>query len=97
MDFDTSKDGYYIIRPEDYILSECMFVPWKFELGLGSLQALVGGYIECVRLKNADGIVDEEGKLKGKRYNSLATALYGRSDDEIAGTMVVLCGKARLT
>lgn len=100
MAFSTSlfrRNGYYTILPTDTVLSECQFTPATTELKLTLMQALVGGYIELVRLPGADGIVNEEGKLKGLPYNPLGTAIYGNPSDEIVGTMLVLCGTARLS
>jgi Domain of unknown function (DUF3846) len=59
---------------------------------LGELQTLVGGYIEIVRTVDGRNIViDEEGKLKGKELNIMATRLYihGRHDP-IVGPAVII-------
>ena len=56
---------------------------------LGTLQQLVDGYIEVVRLK--DGlimVVDEEGKLKNKQPNFKVAALR----DTIVGN-AIFCGE----
>jgi len=54
--------------------------------GLARLQALVGGYIEVARGDGALFIVDEEGLLKGRSKNVLASKLLGRT---IVGPAVV--------
>jgi hypothetical protein len=44
------------------------------DFSLEELQAIVGGYIEVVSLRDGRLIVcDEEGKLKGKDFNTRAT------------------------
>lgn len=92
-----NRNGYYIITPEDRILSECKFVAAFSEPPLEKLQELVEGWIECIRVKDGGlGIVNEEGKIKGFSVNPLATVIYGNPRDEIVGTMVILCGRARL-
>ena len=63
-------------------------------IGLEHLQKLVGGYIEVVPTKLDDDIVmvvDEEGKLKGKEYNRVATeaSSFG-AFDPIVGSGVIL-------
>ena len=91
-------NGYYLIQPHFESWSEILFHPYTSELSLETMQSLVGGYIECIFIGgSADGIVNEEGKLQGLRHNPLATQLYGNPSDEIVGTMLVLCGNARLT
>ena len=62
---------------------------------LEELQGVVGGYIEIVRLSgNQFMVVNEEGKLMGLPFNSLATnalrLAYPQSDDIIVGD-VLLC------
>ena len=61
---------------------------------LKQLQAAVGGYIEQVAPRSANeapsGVVflcDEEGLLKNKPFNSLASSLVGRN---IVGDLVVI-------
>jgi len=58
---------------------------------LKELQALVGGWIEIV--ETTDGrliVLDEEGKLKDKRFNLLATTLYKYGfHDPVVGDAVV--------
>ncbi len=61
---------------------------------LEELHALVGGYIEVVRL--AEGnlmVINEEGKLYGLLYNAHATALAASAlfpGDSIVGPAVVM-------
>jgi hypothetical protein len=66
---------------------------------LAELQTLVGGYIEIVHAKDGTMIVvDEEGKLKNKSINLLATELYQYGDhdpicgDAVTGTRLELDG-----
>ena len=92
------RDGYYIVRPSAKTLLDCEFIASDTEPSLRTLQELVGGYIEVVTVKLiCDGIVNEEGKLRGLPPNPLATELYENRWDSIVGTMVICCGKARLT
>lgn len=59
--------------------------------GLDSLQAVVGGYIEGVQLKDGYMYCNEEGKLIGLPVNPLATALAQTLPyDVIVGSVVVL-------
>ncbi len=47
------------------------------DFSLEELQAIVGGYIEVVSLRDGRLIVcDEEGKLKGKERNNKATDIF---------------------
>jgi len=61
---------------------------------LSEAQTIVGGYIELVPGRKADGkavtlVVDEEGRLRGgKKKNSQATLLYWRTDKHIGGIIV---------
>ncbi len=61
---------------------------------LEELHALVGGYIEVVRLPSGDlMVINEEGKLHDLLYNERATALAASvlfAGDYIAGPAVVL-------
>lgn len=63
---------------------------------LDELKRFVGGFIEIVRINDKQiMVVNEEGKLNGLPYNSLATealilAYQGRVDDYIVGD-VLLC------
>lgn len=61
------------------------------EFSLAELQALVGGLIQVVQTHDGRVLIcDEEGKLKGKAYNPLATLLYKHgSGDPIVGDAVV--------
>ena len=75
---------------------------------LEKLQKMVGGYIQVVKAANSDDqiIMDEEGKIKGKKINPKATELYVGEEyddtcaswdyDTINGDAVVLKGDARL-
>jgi hypothetical protein len=70
---------------------------------LEELQKLVGGYINVVESLDgeADIVLDEEGKLKGKEVNESATKLWLGDDkadwfDVLVGDVVVCRGKARL-
>lgn len=94
-----TRDGYYIVRPTDRnTIIECPFIERQEEPSLDELQRLVGGYIEFVQVPfPADAFVNEEGKLKGLPFNPLASALYASPSDNIVGTMVICCGKARET
>lgn len=55
--------------------------PRTDEPSLKQLQKIVGGYIEIVNIywmgKRAQMIVDEQGRVKGKLLNPIATGLYG--------------------
>ena len=65
------------------------------DFSLEELQAIVGGYIEVVGLRDGRLIVcDEEGKLKGKEHNQKATEIYQANVpnwDHLVGD-VLLCG-----
>jgi hypothetical protein len=69
---------------------------------LEEMQKFVGGYIEVVYAPNGDQIVlDEEGRLKDKDINIVATEYWlgDRADDEFAnivGDALILKDKARL-
>jgi uncharacterized protein DUF3846 len=91
---DLDVDGFYVLAPHN----DPIFCPQANEPTLTQLQGHVGGYIELVSIGGgkADGVVNEEGKLRGLPFNPLATALYNNPNDRIVGTMVVCCGKARL-
>lgn len=55
------------------------------------LQGPIGGYVERVPNPHFDlAFCDEEGKLKGKAPNDLATKLLGLKDDHLVGTVVLL-------
>lgn len=61
---------------------------------LEELQSLVGGYIEILRVwynnKKRLMIVDDEGKLKEKPINRLATKIYNAPDEFIVGDVVII-------
>lgn len=61
------------------------------KFSLAEMQTLVGGYIELAGTHDGRILVlDEEGKLKDKRTNSIATALYKYgSHDQIVGDVIV--------
>lgn len=52
--------------------------------------------VEILKSRDCDGVIDEEGKLKGMPYNPFASAWYGHPSDVIVGPMVVLIGAARM-
>ena len=54
---------------------------------LEEMQAVVGGYIEIVYLKDKLMIVNEEGRLNRLPLNYLATKMYGK--DFIVGDVLV--------
>ena len=57
---------------------------------LATLQGAVGGYIEIVSIgNNKIMVLDEEGKLKNKPINRIATELYGNPNDVVVGDVVV--------
>ena len=68
---------------------------------LTQMQKWIGGYVENVAFRTEAHIqcfVDEEGKLKGKEANALATALARSIDpvwknDVLVGTVVFLVGR----
>ena len=72
------------------------------ELDLKRLQTLVDGYIEVVHPVPFGGpifdrvvmLIDDEGKLKGKSVNVLASALYN-GYDPIVGDVVLCCTDTR--
>lgn len=68
------------------------------EFQLEELQKIVGGFIEVLYLQNALMILDEEGKLKNKPTNKLATQIWRTEGglDPIVGT-VVICKSHLLT
>jgi len=60
---------------------------------LEQAQEIVGGYVEMVLLNNGDQmLVDEEGLLKSKQSNPIATIIAKR---HIVGNVIILSGKAR--
>ena len=70
---------------------------------LKEMQEYVGGYIEVVYINDeSEMVIDEEGKLKGKSVNKEATTIAHEhqaifNDDYIAGDVMLLSGKARLS
>lgn len=72
------------------------------EPSLEDLQGFVGGYIQVLESKNGkcDIIIDEEGKLKDKPFNRLATKLWLGDEkdwyDIIVGDAVICEGDSRL-
>lgn len=52
-----------------------------------------GGFIEIIHPAERPGcllVIDEEGKLKGMRFNSAASLLYGNDGDVVVGP-ALLC------
>ena len=63
---------------------------------LKELQSIVGGYIECLYLKDdMTMVVNEEGKLDGLPFNDMATAIAYNSSyaDSIVGSVLVCPSK----
>jgi len=63
---------------------------------LKELQTIVGGYIECLYLKDdMTMVVNEEGKLEGLPFNDMATAIAYNSGyaDNIVGSVLVCHSK----
>lgn len=59
------------------------------DFSIEELQAIVGGYIEIVYDAERNLlVVDEEGKVKGKQPNLMATAAYGNPYDQIVGDVL---------
>lgn len=64
----------------------------KAPILLHDAQKHVGGYVEIVKTINQDKmLVDEEGKIKGKEINKVASEIYGF--DMIVGDVILLTGK----
>ena len=88
-----SEDGSYITI---YLSDE------DGEPTLKAMQEAVGGYIEVVYAENGDQIIlDEEGRLKDKDINIVATEYWLGEDwdgvsNNILGDVLILKGKARL-
>jgi hypothetical protein len=60
------------------------------KLTLEQMQALVGGYIEHVCTRDGRHMVmDEEGKLKGKPSNDLASQLFYPGFDIVMGDVIL--------
>jgi len=75
----------------------------KDKLTLEQLQKLVGGYIECITLKDGrQMIINEEGKLMDLPQNETATKIFHENFphltefDYICGDAIILSGEARL-
>lgn len=70
-----------------------LYIERDSEPSLDEAQSAVGGYVELVELPDGDQLlVDEEGLLKNKRVNSMATRIARRL---IVGDALILTGKAR--
>ena len=69
------------------------------DFSLEELQAIVGGWIEIVNLRDGRLLcLDEEGKLKGKERNHVATDIYHQAlhyNDFIVGD-VLLCNEDQI-
>ena len=62
----------------------------EIDFSLEEMQAIVGGYVEVVNLKDGRIIVlNEDGKLKHLPLNVQATQLYNMPDDFIVGDVLV--------
>lgn len=62
----------------------------NFEHSLDNLQAVVGGYIEAVRVDDSITIwVNEEGKLQGLAPNFMLLDSSNRAYDLIAGNVII--------
>lgn len=58
-----------------------------------TLKSVIGGWLEAVTLPDCVMFIDEEGKLKGKDPNHVATIIaegHIRPDDYISGVAVLL-------
>jgi hypothetical protein len=92
--------GVWTIEPTDVDLNAGQWREARKPPTLAELQAAVGGYVEAVRLRGAGvGWLCETGKIDGKPYNMVATALclaHGAIDpsDVIVGTLVITIGRA---
>ena len=73
-----------IVRP-DGIMSYL-----DVDASLENLQEIVGGYIEGVQGSDFFAYCDEEGKIKNKPVNNVATAVAGFTHDVLCGTVVFL-------
>lgn len=70
------------------------------DFSLEELQTIVGGWIEIVNLRDGRLLcLDEEGKLKGKERNHVATDIYRQAfpqcNDFIVGD-VLLCNEDQI-
>lgn len=102
---DLNKDGYYFIPANPDGAAQMIFTDATDEPTLPFMQKSVGGYIEVIYLgadeNQAHMVLNEEGKLEGLDPNLFATRIARANglsrDDYIAGDVLVLCGKARMT
>ena len=71
------------------------------KMDFGDMQKFVGGLVQVIDIdKGKQLIINEEGKFIDNRLNSEATKLakgYIMEGDYIAGDVLVLSGKAKLT
>jgi len=69
---------------------QCSYIDKK-ELSLQRMKEIVGGYIEHVAIigTNLNLMVDEEGKLKNKEINMLASYLNGCRVKAIMGDVIL--------
>ena len=55
-----------------------------------TIQEAVGGFVQIVTATNGKLIaMDEEGKMKGKPVNAIATEMYNNPYDQIVGDVVI--------
>jgi len=67
--------------------------PFDKPLTLESMQQAVGGYIQVIETPYHAFIMDEEGKLRGKAVNRIATnlaSMYLRGHDFLVGDVLVM-------
>ena len=98
--------GWAIIRPDHCSFHDIDFIEADEEPSLETMKEAVDGYIEHITLHyfssatkrtyQADGLVNEEGKLIGLPFNLLGTAWYANRNDAIVGNLMVMLGKARM-
>lgn len=79
-----------VIAPSNFV--NPLPIPDGPHAELSVLQAAVGGYLELVphSIPNFTVFCDEHGKMKKKKYNELATTIFGPPGDMIVGPIVVL-------
>lgn len=90
-DGEEPVDGPFTVTPEG-VIEPLEILSNAPGTRLEQLQGLVDGYIEMVPVYGSDWYIvcDEEGKLKGKEINPLATQmLQMQPHDVIVGTVVV--------
>ena len=80
-----------IVHPGGY--TEDLTDPGEDGYSLRELREIVGGYIEIVSATHGRiAVIDEEGKLKDKEFNALATQMAGednlRPGDHLVGTVL---------